>query len=277
MRISSRQIFDAGSSAIARHSADVVEAQKQISSGQKYSRASDGALAAGLSIQVTLDKAQFDMFKVNQAHLDTSYSVAETQIKTIVSMVDRFRVLVQQANSDTVSPENRSLIAQELTAIKDSVRAMAQASGVNGRRIFDSGVANSDQIEVAPSIFLRQGLSEADILGSVGGSDVMTILGSIATAVGNGLRPSTAQSDSINDVAAKLTSAETAIGVLRNQLDAAKESADTQNTNIELERSRLLDTDLAEASATLVKSNALLQAAQSIMAKLDINNLFSKL
>jgi len=91
------------------------------------------------------------------------------------------------------------------------------------------------------------------------------------------LRPSTAQSDSINDVAAKLTSAETAIGVLRNQLDAAKESADTQNTNIELERSRLLDTDLAEASATLVKSNALLQAAQSIMAKLDINNLFSKL
>ena len=277
MRISSRQIFDAGSSAIARHSADVIEAQKQISSWQKYSRASDGALAAGLSIQVTLDKAQFDMFKVNQAHLDTAYSVAETQIKTIVSMVDRFRVLVQQANSDTVSPENRALIAQELTAIKDSVLAMARASGVNGRRIFDASAASSNQIEVAPSIFLRQGLSEADILGSVGGSDVVTVLDSIATAVGNGVRPTTAQSDSINDVAAKLTSAETAIGVLRNQFDAAKESADTQNTNIELERSRLLDTDLAEASATLVKSNALLQAAQSIMAKLDINNLFSKL
>ena len=277
MRISSSQIFDAGNRAIARHSADVVEAQKQISSGQKYSRASDGALAAGLSIQVTLDKAQFDMFKVNQAHLDTQYSVAETQIKTIVSMVDRFRVLVQQANSDTVSPENRALIAQELTAIKDSVVAMARASGVNGNRIFEVGSSSAAQVAVAPSIFLRQGLSESDILGAVGGSNVETILSDIAVSVGNGLRPSEIQSSAINDVAAKLTSAETAIGVLRNQLDAAKESADTQNTNIELERSRLLDTDLAEASATLVKSNALLQAAQSIMAKLDINNLFSKL
>ena len=192
-------------------------------------------------------------------------------------MVDRFRVLVQQANSDTVSPENRALIAQELTAIKDSVVAMARASGVNGNRIFEVGSTSAAQVAVAPSIFLRQGLSESDILGVVGGSNVETILSDIAVSVGNGLRPSEIQSSAINDVAAKLTSAETAIGVLRNQLDAAKESADTQNTNIELERSRLLDTDLAEASATLVKSNALLQAAQSIMAKLDINNLFSKL
>jgi len=217
------------------------------------------------------------MFKVNQAHLDTQYSVAETQVKTIVSMVDRFRVLVQQANSDTVSPENRALIAQELTAIKDSVVAMARASGVNGNRIFEGGSTSAAQVAVAPSIFLRQGLSESDILGAVGGSNVETILNDIAGSVGKGLRPSEIQSSAINDVAAKLTSAETAIGVLRNQLDAAKESADTQNTNIELERSRLLDTDLAEASATLVKSNALLQSAQSIMAKLDINNLFSKL
>ena len=229
MRISSSQIFDAGNRAIARHSADVVEAQKQISSGQKYSRASDGALAAGLSIQVTVDKAQFDMFKVNQAHLDTQYSVAETQVKTIVSMVDRFRVLVQQANSDTVSPENRALIAQELTAIKTSVVAMARASGVNGNQIFEVGSTSAAQVAVAPSIFLRQGLSESDIMGAVGGSSVETILNDIAGSVGNGLRPSEIQSSAINDVAAKLTSAETAIGVLRNQLDAAKESADTHS------------------------------------------------
>jgi flagellin-like hook-associated protein FlgL len=44
-----------------------------------------------------------------------------------------------------------------------------------------------------------------------------------------------------------------------------------------LQRSNLLDTDLATATASLVKSNALLQAAQSIMTKLDVNTLFQKL
>ena len=53
MRISSNQIFEAGNRAIARHSADVVEAQKQISSGQKYSRASDGELAVKQAITRT--------------------------------------------------------------------------------------------------------------------------------------------------------------------------------------------------------------------------------
>jgi flagellin-like hook-associated protein FlgL len=50
-----------------------------------------------------------------------------------------------------------------------------------------------------------------------------------------------------------------------------------QKANIEVERSNLLDADLAESTSKLVKSNALLQAAQSIMARLEINNLFQKL
>ena len=59
--------------------------------------------------------------------------------------------------------------------------------------------------------------------------------------------------------------------------DAATESADVQKNNVEVQRSNLLDTDLATATAGLVKSNALLQAAQSIMTKLDANSLFQKL
>ena len=50
-----------------------------------------------------------------------------------------------------------------------------------------------------------------------------------------------------------------------------------QKNNVELQRSNLMDTDMAEATAGLVKSNALLQAAQSIMSKLDANSLFQKL
>jgi len=67
------------------------------------------------------------------------------------------------------------------------------------------------------------------------------------------------------------------VGVLTNRLDAATQMSETQKTNVAAERSHLLDTDLAEASAGLMKSNALLSAAQSVMAKMDINTLFQKL
>jgi flagellin-like hook-associated protein FlgL len=75
----------------------------------------------------------------------------------------------------------------------------------------------------------------------------------------------------------QVTRAQVKTGLLQNQLDAATEAAEVQKTNVELQRSNLLDTDLATATASLVKSNALLQAAQSVMTKLDVNTLFQKL
>ena len=68
MRISSQQIFDAGIQSLQKHTSDVVEYQRQISSGQRYSKASESPLAAGLGVQVSMKRAVFTMYKVNQDH-----------------------------------------------------------------------------------------------------------------------------------------------------------------------------------------------------------------
>ena len=94
-------------------------------------------------------------------------------------------------------------------------------------------------------------------------------------ALGNA--PSDAEMVNFQAALTQVTRAQVKTGLLQNQLDAATESAEVQKTNVELQRSNLLDTDLATATASLVKSNALLQAAQSIMTKLDVNTLFQKL
>ena len=52
MRISSQQVFDSGVRSMQQHTSDVVEYQRQISSGQRYRLASDDALAAGLGVWV---------------------------------------------------------------------------------------------------------------------------------------------------------------------------------------------------------------------------------
>jgi flagellin-like hook-associated protein FlgL len=74
-----------------------------------------------------------------------------------------------------------------------------------------------------------------------------------------------------------VVTAQVRTGVLQNQVDAATQAAEDQKLNIETERSALLDTDLAEATASLARSNALLQAAQAIIGKMDTNTLFQKI
>jgi flagellin-like hook-associated protein FlgL len=111
----------------------------------------------------------------------------------------------------------------------------------------------------------------------VTGQNVLTVLNGIQTTLAAGNAPSDADMANMQAVLTQVTRAQVKTGLLQNQLDAATESAEVQKTNVELQRSNLLDTDLATATASLVKSNALLQAAQSVMTKLDVNTLFQKL
>jgi flagellin-like hook-associated protein FlgL len=111
----------------------------------------------------------------------------------------------------------------------------------------------------------------------VTGNNVLQVMSSVQTTLSAGNAPSDTDMANMQAVLTQVTRAQVKTGLLQNQLDAATESAEVQKTNVELQRSNLLDTDLATATASLVKSNALLQAAQSVMTKLDVNTLFQKL
>ena len=90
MRISSQQVFDSSVQSMQQHTSDVVEAQRQISSGQKYRLASDDALEAGLGVQIAWDKSQFAMFKVNQDHVNASLSSTDAQLNSINIALTKF-------------------------------------------------------------------------------------------------------------------------------------------------------------------------------------------
>jgi flagellin-like hook-associated protein FlgL len=109
------------------------------------------------------------------------------------------------------------------------------------------------------------------------GQNVLTFMGTVRDTLVAGTSLSSSDMSNMQLVLKQVTKAQVKTGLLQNQLDAATEAADVQKNNVEVQRSNLLDTDLATATAGLVKSNALLQAAQSIMTKLDTNSLFQKL
>ena len=277
MRISSQQVFDSNLKSIQQHTSDVVEAQRQISSGQKNRLASDDALAAGLGVQIAWDKSQFAMFKVNQDHVNASLSSTDAQLNSINIALTKFQQMMVQGRNDPLGSDGRKILGQQAESLIAAVTQFANAKDANGQNILRTTPVSTALI--APSVSLESGLSYNEVMvGPVGtGKDVLAIMRSVKDKLFAGNSPS--DEDMVNFQAAltQVTRAQVKTGLLQNQLDAATEAAEVQKTNVELQRSNLLDTDLATATASLVKSNALLQAAQSIMTKLDVNTLFQKL
>lgn len=288
MRVSTQQVFSSGVESMQKHTQEVMEYQRQISSGKKFQRASDDALAAGLGVQVSLDKAQYAMFKVNQDHVNTSMTSSDSQLNNISGMLTRFQQLLVQAGNDALGEENRKLVGMELQRIAESVNRFANAKDANGQEIFRTvDPDNLQKVLVAPGIELETAITYTEVMGKLNNSssaevvsgytDVSSVLNAIAARVAVDTDPLDADFADLSSAMTQVTRAQVKTGLLQNQLDAAVEAAETQKTNIETERSRILDTDLTEATAGLVKSNALLQAAQSVISKMDTNSLFQKL
>jgi len=71
MRVSSQQILDAGINSIQQQSVEAMKWQHQISSGKKYARASDGAVAVARGVEIQFDQSKYDMFLAKERGIPT--------------------------------------------------------------------------------------------------------------------------------------------------------------------------------------------------------------
>ena len=288
MRISSQQIFDAGIQALQKHTTDVVEYQRQISSGQRYSKASESPLAAGMGVQVSMKRAVFTMYKVNQDHVNASLTSTDTQLASLYDMLSRFQQMTVQAANDALGEDGRVQLGYQADVLLKSVEKFSSAQDASGQPILKQvAQAAISKVLVAPTIELDSALTYGEVMGleapgsAVTVTDKVDILG-VLTSIKNTLTtdkkaPLATDIAKLQQALQQVSKAQAKTGVLQNELEAAIESAETQKSNTETNRVSLLDTDLGEASAGLARANALLQAVQSVISGMDTNSLFKKL
>lgn len=284
MRISSQQIFDAGVQALQKQTGDVVEYQRQISSGQRFSKASESPLAAGLGVQVSMKRAVFTMYKINQDQVNASLTSTDTQLSTLQNMLARFQQMTVQAANDAIGEEGRVQLGYQADVLLKSVEKFASAVDANGQPILKREAVS--QVLVAPTIELDSALTYGEVMGldAPGGAavsgkvDVLQVLTNIKnTLTTNKTAPLAADIANLQLALQQVTKAQAKTGVLQNELDAAVQAAEAQKTNTEANRTSLMDTDLGQAAAGLARANALLQAVQTVMSGMDTNSLFKKL
>lgn len=285
MRVSSQQVFSAGIEAMSQHASDVTKYQGQISSGKQFTRASESPLAAGLAVQVSLDKQQFDMFKANQDFATATLNTTDSLLSNINNMLTRVQQLMVQAGSDALSAEGRKAIGFEVEQLTKSIENASKLDGPNNLPLLRLGATTLTDVLVAPELTVKPGILYEEVMGltnpggtlATGKTDVLAALNDLKAGLAAGTKPTDADFTAIQASLQQVTRAQVLTGVQTNQLEMAISMAEQFDLNVEFERANLLDTDLVEATASLAKSSALLQAAQAVVSRININALFGKI
>ena len=301
MRISSNQIFEAGVQSIQDHAGEAVKFQTQISSGKKYTQISENPQAVTLGLKLSFDKAQYDMFKTNQELMTNRLDNITSQLSSIYGAMASLKQVVVQAQGAS-GQSDLAALAQKAKSLSDSVAQFSASKDASNQPILKplqntvtpSTTNNNDvlgTVQIEPGIFISEGirLSEsigvfADVNGvpNIAAKDsrylnVLEAVKNVSDALLAGGQPTGAQVSALDAAITQVKAAQVKAGLMSKQVSGAEDSVGGKLTDLENARATLLDTDIAEASAGLARSQTLLQAAQSIFAKMQSSSLFEKL
>jgi len=239
-------------------------AMEQLSTGTRVNSAKDDA--AGLAIGQNMTS---QIRGLNQAvrNLNDGINMMQTAEGAMVeqsNMLQRMRELAVQANNGTYSNTQRSYLSLEYEALASQIQKIATETkwndqsllvgtsgtvgGGTGTFTFQAGQASGQVISVTVSAMTGTGLG----LDGGGVSTAASAAASIAL-IGSALE--------------KINVQRAAIGAGINQMEYAVDNVTNISSNTTQSRSTIMDTDYAQASTQLAKTQIIQQAATAMLAQ----------
>lgn len=262
-------------SALMRNERALNTAMEQLSTGRKINSAADNASGLAISTRMTAQIRGLDQAVRNANDAISMISTAEGALDEITSMLQRMRELAVQAGTGTTSTEDRDYLNDEYTHLLAEIERVAANTQWNGRDILDGNAAGSGQ---GTSVAFQIGMNPSQTI-SVGfgdftsaGNGVMTSLNGFTLNSGSSSIASsiTAASNVITaaDVALEAVSTQRAtFGAVSNRLTYAIDNLTNVKTEAEAARSRILDTDYAQSTSELARTQIIQQAGTAMLAQ----------
>ncbi len=234
----------------------------QLSSGSRITKAADDA--AGLSISETLKSTVrgYRQASRNAGDAISMVQVTEGGLGEVSNILSRLRELGVQAASDTVGDRERGFIDLEVQQMKSEVQRIAQTTRFGSVKLLDgSGQQYQFQVDINNDDFADR------ISFDAGKQNVQT------SAIGIDDFDFTSK-DGARGALEKLESAQVMVngqratlGAIQNRLISTQENLGSSIENFSAANSRIRDTDVAESTANLSRSQVLQQATISILSQ----------
>jgi flagellin len=239
---------------------------ERLSSGSRINKAADDA--AGLAIS---EKMKAEIRGTRQATRNAGdgismIQVAEGGLNEVSNILVRLRELSVQSASDTIGESERKFsdlefqnLVAEVDRISQSTKYGERAllSGEGGKYDFQIGTGNSDENDRI-SYAANETNATATGLG-VNGLSVATKEGSQANL------------EKLDQAITNVSGTRASLGALQNRLQSTISNLEVKSENLSSANSRIRDTDVAEASAALAKTNILSAASTSVLSQSNMS------
>jgi flagellin len=251
----------------------VNKSMAQLASGSRINIAADDA--AGLAISEKLKSSIRSARQANRNANDgiSMVQTAEGGLNEIGNIVTRLRELGIQGASDTVGSVERGFMDKEVQQMKSEIQRISMSTKWGTTNLLDGstpafdfqiGIYNKSE-EDRITFDSSQNNATLDSLG-LGGLDYTTKEGAQEA-----LSMLDNAQNSVNGMRSNL-------GALQNRLTSTVDNLGVLEENMSAANSRIRDTDVANASSDMTKSNILLQASTATLAQANqMNQLALKL
>ena len=239
----------------------------RLSSGLRINRAGDDAAGLGISENLKANIRSLAQARRNANDSVSLTQVAEGALNEIHGIVGRMRELAVQAANGTIGGVGRGYIHTEFSALRAEIDRISAVTEFNGQLLLDGSAATGINFQVGIHSTANDRLSMsvatvvASTLGSTGGG--LTLGSASLSTVTNALQALA----SLDLAIQQLSTSRASIGALQNRVRVTIQNLSVAHENLSAANSRIRDTDVAEETARLTRSQILIQAGVSVLSQ----------
>ena len=256
---------------LVRNERDLSTAMEQLSTGKKINSAADNASGLAISTRMTSRIRGLDQAVRNANDAISMVNTAEGALDEITAMLQRMRELAVQSGTGTTSSEDRSYLNQEYTNLLAEIERVSANTQWNGRDILDGEAAGSG---AGSAVSFQVGMNPNQVISVTFGNMSSTV--TMASLNGFNLSTPTATS-AVQAASQVITAADVALeavstqratfGAVSNRLTHAIDNLTNVKTEAEASRSRIMDTDYAQSTSELARTQIIQQAGTAMLAQ----------
>jgi flagellin len=259
----------------------------KLSSGSRIVRASDDAASLAVGTKLKADVTALKQASVNASQASSVLQVADGALAQTVDILMRMKALSVQAQSGSVSDNERTFLNMEFQALAEQIDSIADQTKFNNTVLL-GGTLDSTAATFVEALSFQVGVAAADTiafelpevkLGRLGGAAILGADGVTAAARyldddGSGdpaavsTRDQAIVAGNILDASiAQLNTFRSDVGALISRFEFASANLATTVENLDAARSVLLDVDMAAEMSNFSSKQVLLQASVAMLAQ----------
>jgi flagellin len=228
---------------------------EQLSTGARINSAKDDAAGLAVTQNMTSQIKGMDMAVRNANDGIGLAQTAEGAMVEISEMLQRMRELAVQAASGTLSDSQREYLNTEFSELNTQIITTVTNTKWNSMNVLTAGSAgNTFTIQTGPDagqtiVVTSKQITLAPTADISRGPAATSAIALVDTALG------------------LVNNARASLGAVINRLNSAADNLTNISQNLSDSRSRILDTDYAQATAELARTQIIQQASTAVLAQ----------